>query len=66
MTAVTYNLKKSVSNEVKDNYVLLEPSYGKNRTEATFWPAQYEGPLKGKNLIPQIKGSRLGICVSFL
>jgi len=31
MTAVTIQSNKIVSNEVKDNYALLEPSYGKNQ-----------------------------------
>ena len=32
MTAVTTQSNKIVSNEVKDNEGLLEPSYGKKRT----------------------------------
>ena len=39
MTAVTIQSNKIVSNEVKDNSVLLELSYGK--TEQTFRPTQY-------------------------
>ena len=31
MTAVTIQSNRIVSNEVKDNYALLEPSYGKNQ-----------------------------------
>ena len=31
ITAFTIQSNKTVSNEVKDNQVLLEPSYGKNR-----------------------------------
>ena len=30
MTAVTIQSNKIVSNEVKDNYVVLEPLHGKN------------------------------------
>ena len=33
MTAVTIPSNKIVSNEVKDNLVLLEPSYGKKPNE---------------------------------
>ena len=38
MTAVTIQCNKIVLNEVKDNLVLLEPSYGK--TKRTFWSTQ--------------------------
>ena len=31
MTAVTIQSNRIVSNEVKDSYALLEPSYGKNQ-----------------------------------
>ena len=31
MTALTIQSNKIVSNEVKDNYALLEPSYGKKQ-----------------------------------
>ena len=31
VTAVTIQSNKIVSKEVKDNYALLEPSYGKNQ-----------------------------------
>ena len=31
MTAVTIQSNKIVSNEVKENYMLREPSYGKNK-----------------------------------
>ena len=40
MTAVTIQSNKIVSNNVKDNYTLLEPSYRK-KTKETFWPTQY-------------------------
>ena len=33
MTAVTIESNKIVSNEVKDNWVLLQPSYGKGLNE---------------------------------
>ena len=33
VTAVTIQSNKIVSNEVKDNEALLEPSYGKNPNE---------------------------------
>ena len=39
ITAVTIQSNKTVSNEVKDNQVLLEPSYGKNRMNIR--PIQY-------------------------
>ena len=32
VTAITIQSNKIVLNEVKDNYTLLEPSYGKNQT----------------------------------
>ena len=37
MTPVTIQFNKIVSNDVKDNEVLLEPSYRKKRM---FWPIQ--------------------------
>ena len=39
MRAVTIQSNKIVSNEVKDNKALLEPSCGKSKQ--TFWPTQY-------------------------
>ena len=39
VTPVTIQCNKIVSNEVKDNKVPLEPSYGK-KTKQTFWPTQ--------------------------
>ena len=39
MTAVTIQSNEIIPNEVTDNWVLLELSYGK--TEQTFWPSQY-------------------------
>ena len=39
MTAVPIQSNKIISNKVKDNEVLLEPSYEK--TKQTFWPTQY-------------------------
>ena len=41
MTAVTIQSNKIVLNEVKDNEVLLEPSYRKKQMQRTFCPAQY-------------------------
>ena len=42
-TAVTIQSNKIVSNEVKDNQALLEPSY---RNKQTFWPTQYLKTVK--------------------
>ena len=55
MTAVTIQSNQIVSNEVEDNRVLLEPSYGK--TEQAFWPSQCFWPhlIKALFLLPQLR-----------
>ena len=55
MTAVTIQSNEIISNEVKDNWVLLELSYGK--TEQTFWPSQYFWIhlIKVLFLVPQLR-----------
>ena len=39
-TAVTIQSNKIVSNEVKDSWVLLEPSYGKNQMNFLAYPKE--------------------------
>ena len=58
MRAVTIQSNKIVSNEVKDNQALLEPSYGKNPTYFLANPmfSCYKGQLKkGRGWIGRTK-----------